>query len=188
MSKKIFSLSLMFLLLAPTFGWGRISIPDTDDEYYEIEIDEHSHANFFLDDANDFEFDVSMESDSPTILPCQGTITSHFGWRRVSKRRGRLHKGVDIAAPVGTPITAPADGKVAFVGRKGGYGLTLIIDHGGNLTTLYGHNSEIFVNEGDAVKKGQQISSIGMSGRSTGPHVHYEVRVDGNPVNPSRFF
>lgn len=189
MRKKILSLALLLSFAIPSLAFSKISIPDSDDEYYDIDVDEETTAgNFFLEDANDHDFEISFDADSPDIKPCNGIVTSNFGWRRISRRRGRLHKGVDIAAPVGTPVTAPADGRVAFVGRKGGYGNTVIIDHGGNLTTLYGHNGDIMVNEGEMVRKGQQISSIGMSGRSTGPHVHYEVRVDGSPVNPSRFF
>ena len=191
MFKKFSLVFLSFLLLASAVpAEAKIKVPDTDEEYFEIDMDEaESDTHFFLDDANEEEFEISFgEASAPSIMPCGGIITSNYGWRRVSRRRGRLHKGVDIAAPVGTPIHAPADAKVAFVGRKGGYGLTLILDHGGHLTTLYGHTSDIFVNEGDTVKKGQEIASIGMSGHSTGPHVHYEVRVDGNPVNPNRFF
>lgn len=192
MNKKLSLIAFFsfFLMAAALPLEAKIQIPDTDEEYFEIDIDEAaSDTHFFLEDANEEDFEISFgEASSPSVIPCQGTITSNYGWRRISRRHGRLHKGVDIAAPVGTPIVAPADAKVAFVGRKGGYGWTLILDHGGKLTTLYGHTSEIFVNEGDAVRKGQEVARIGMSGHSTGPHVHYEVRVDGNPVNPSRFF
>ena len=186
-SLVVFLAFVWFASAAP--AKARIKIPDTDEEYFEIDMEEtESDTRFFLEDANDEDFELSFESSAPSIMPCDGIITSRYGWRRVSRRRGRLHKGVDIAAPVGTPILAPADAKVAFVGRKGGYGLTLILDHGGQLTTLYGHTSDIFVSEGDTVRKGQEVARIGMSGRSTGPHVHYEVRLAGNPVNPSRFF
>ncbi len=189
---RILSLAVLLvsLLTLPNPAYARIHVPDEDSEFYDIDIDEEDKgaSSFFLEDANDHDFVISFDASQPEILPCDGIITSHYGWRRVSRRRGRLHQGVDIAAPVGTPIFAPANGRVAFVGRKGGYGKTVIIDHGGNLTTLFGHNSDIFVSEGDYVKKGQEISSVGMSGRSTGPHVHYEVRVEGNPVNPKRFF
>jgi len=188
MRKQVLCLVLLLTFALPSLAFSKISIPDNDDEYFDIDVDEATHTNFFLEDANEFDFELSADAVAPDTMPCHGIITSNFGWRRMSRSRGRLHKGVDIAAPIGTPVLAPADGRIAFVGRKGGYGNTVIIDHGGNLTTLYGHNGEIMVSEGESVRKGQQISSIGMSGHSTGPHVHYEVRVDGSPVNPSSFF
>jgi murein DD-endopeptidase MepM/ murein hydrolase activator NlpD len=98
-----------------------------------------------------------------------------------------MHEGIDIAAPVGTSIVAPAEGVVIFSGRKSGYGLTVVIDHGGEISTLFGHNSKVFVHEGDKVTKGQEISRVGNSGTSTGPHLHYEVHRDGAPVDPSEF-
>jgi len=163
-----------------------VHLHDDEGEFEDVDIQEDGDTSFFLDDAN--EFQISMDAAQPDMMPCEGIITSEFGWRRLSRSRARLHKGVDIAAPVGSPVMAPADGRVAFAGRKNGYGLTVIIDHGGNLTTLFGHNSDIFVSEGQMVKKGQEISRVGMTGHTTGPHVHYEVRVEGNPVNPTRFF
>jgi murein DD-endopeptidase MepM/ murein hydrolase activator NlpD len=184
---RVSFLVAVFLLSSIAPLSAKIQIPDNDDEYFEIDVDEASDTHFFLEDVND-DLTLSADAQAPSILPCEGVITSSYGWRRISKRRSRLHKGVDIAAPVGTPIHAPADAVVAFVGRKGGYGRTVILNHGGELTTLYGHNSQIFVSEGELVKKGQEIARIGMSGRSTGPHVHYEVRVAGSPVNPSKFF
>jgi murein DD-endopeptidase MepM/ murein hydrolase activator NlpD len=99
-----------------------------------------------------------------------------------------MHKGLDIAAPTGTPIVASADAKVSFVGFKNGYGRTVILDHGGGVNTLYAHNSSVGVHEGDAVVQGQEISKVGTSGRSTGPHLHYEVRINGQPVNPTKYF
>ena len=125
------------------------------------------------------------ENFSP-LLPCQGTITSEYGPRRLGKK-SRMHEGIDIAAPVGTPIVAPAEGVVIFSGRKSGYGLTVVIDHGGEISTLFGHNSKVFVHEGDKVTKGQEISRVGNSGTSTGPHLHYEVHRDGAPIDPSEF-
>lgn len=138
-----------------------------------------SSAGFFVADT--------AEGDRPEFLPCVGRISSTFGPRRVGRRRHRMHKGIDIAAPVGTPIMAPADGTVAFVGRKGAYGLTVVIEHQGELSTLYAHNSKILVEEGDQVKRGQEISRVGNTGRSTGPHLHYEVRINEEPVDPTEF-
>ncbi|HEX5035332.1 MAG TPA: M23 family metallopeptidase [bacterium] len=182
--KKYFSgliVALLVLAQVPAFA----NIPSADEEGGVVEFDLSSAPDFFLEDANDLS--PSLGADLPDIMPCNGVVTSDYGWRRISRRRGRMHLGVDIAAPYGSPIVAPADGRVAFVGRKGGYGLTIILEHGGNLTTLFAHNSEIFVKEGDTVRRGQNISAIGMSGHSTGPHVHYEIRVDGSAVNPGKY-
>lgn len=185
--KKLLSgtiIALTILAQAPAFA----SIPsaNVDDEgggY--VDFDLNSAPNFFLEDAN--ELSPGLEAMLPDMMPCAGIVTSDFGWRRLSRSRGRMHLGVDIAAPYGSKVQAPADGRVAFVGRKNGYGLTVILEHGGNLTTLFAHNSEIFVKEGDSVRRGQEISAIGMSGHSTGPHVHYEVRIDGSAVNPGKY-
>ncbi len=184
--KKNLTLWVVLLLvnIFPHLGFSNINRSvDDNGGYYDFDIS--SAPNFFLADAEDL--NVALSGDLPDIMPVDGQITSDFGWRKLSRRRGRMHLGVDIAAPVGTPIYAPADGKVAFVGRKGGYGLTVILEHGGELTTLFAHNSKVSVTAGETIKKGQEISRIGMSGHSTGPHVHYEVRIGGNPVNPSRY-
>lgn len=159
-----------------------------EDCYEEAcEIPSSSASQFFMDDVNDLpEIDEEM-SPIPTagqFWPVDGVITGRYGKWRGKRRHGHYHVGVDIAAPYGTTIIAPLDGTVAFVGRKGGYGLTLLIDHGDGVVTLYAHNSEVMVSEGDTIKKGQSLSKIGLSGRSTGPHLHYEVRVEGSPVNP----
>ena len=183
MKKFLSSAVVALVLTASTAAFA--NIPSYEQDGGMVDFDMDSAPSFFLEDANDMLPD--LEAKIPEMMPCAGVITSYFGWRRVSRRRGRMPLGVDIAAPYGSPVLAPADGRVAFVGRKGGYGLTVIIDHGGNLTTLFAHNSEIFVSEGDSVRKGQEISKVGMTGHSTGPHVHYEVRVDGSPVNPSKF-
>lgn len=118
-------------------------------------------------------------------LPVRGRITSPFGYRihPVLKYR-RLHTGVDIAAPSGTPIVSAGGGEVVFAGWRGGYGNTVIIDHGGGRATLYGHMSSITARSGQVVKRGQMIGRVGSTGISTGPHLHYEVRINGKPVNP----
>lgn len=179
----ILSLALVLSILAPL---GEASFMD-DGDFEEME--EQEVGNFYLMDVGDDNFGLD-EADLPSLKPCDGIVTSGFGWRRFSRRsrRGRLHKGLDIAAPVGTPIVASADGRVVFVGPKGGYGKTVIIDHGSHVHTLYAHNSSIRVLEGDVVTRGQEISQVGVSGRSTGPHLHYEVRVQGKPVNPNKYF
>lgn len=129
-----------------------------------------------------------MLSSTPTIWPVKGWISSGFGYR-ISPFTGRrvFHEGLDIATKYNTPLKATAKGIVVFSGRKAGYGKTVIIDHGYGYITKYGHNNKLLVKAGDKVNKGDIIAEIGSTGRSTGPHVHYEVLVNGIPVNPLKF-
>lgn len=124
----------------------------------------------------------------PSIWPAKGWITSGFGYR-TSPFTGvkRLHEGLDISNRIGTPVYAPADGTVIFAGDRGGYGKTLVINHGFGLTTRYGHLSAFAVKVGTKVKRGDRIGSLGNTGRSTGPHLHYEVRLNNIPQNPRRY-
>lgn len=119
------------------------------------------------------------------IRPAAGRLSSGFGYRihPISKRR-RLHAGIDIAAPTGTPIVAAAPGVVISSGWRGGYGNTVVLDHGGGLSTLYGHCSRLLVKAGQRVTQGQRIALMGSTGYSTGPHLHFETRINGKPVNP----
>lgn len=121
----------------------------------------------------------------PSIWPSKGWLTSRFG-PRVSPFTGRRqkHNGIDIAAANGTPIYAPARGRVTFAGRKGPLGNALVLDHGFGVKTVYGHTKEFLVATGDTVERGDEIALIGSSGRSTGPHLHYAVEVRGKPRNP----
>jgi murein DD-endopeptidase MepM/ murein hydrolase activator NlpD len=122
------------------------------------------------------------------ILPVEGKITSGFGYRTHPIFHVRkMHTGVDIGAKYGTPIHAAGGGVVVFAGRWGGYGNCVIVDHGGGLATLYGHCSSLSVGEGQTVKQGQTIARVGSTGLSTGPHLHFETRRNGRPVNPSGF-
>ena len=125
----------------------------------------------------------------PLVSPVKGWLTSNFGFRKspfTGKRT--MHRGVDIAAPVGTSIKAPADGVVIFSGKKSGFGNFIMLAHYGyGLVTHYGHNAKNFVQAGTHVKKGDVIAAIGISGRATGPHLHYEVWKDGKAVNPRKF-
>ncbi len=122
---------------------------------------------------------------TPLGYPVRGWITSPYGYRRDPfTGRREFHEGVDIAAPIGAPIRAPADGVVVFVGRKPGYGKMVILDHGYGYSTAYGHCSKILVRIGQRVKRGQIIAKVGNTGRSTAPHLHYEVRVGKVAVNP----
>ncbi|MDT7897618.1 MAG: peptidoglycan DD-metalloendopeptidase family protein [Armatimonadota bacterium] len=121
----------------------------------------------------------------PFLRPVSGSIVSGFGYRRHPILGGvRFHYGVDIAAPFGTTIRAAADGVVVFAGWRRAYGNTVIIDHGNGLATLYAHCSELLVSEGAVVRQGQPIARVGSTGLTTGPHLHFEVRRYGEPVNP----
>ncbi len=128
----------------------------------------------------------------PSIWPTRGWVTSTFGdWRsfrlRAGGHSGRWHEGIDIAAPHGTPIMASGDGLVTFVGYRSGYGNMVVVDHGNGISTVYAHCSTVFVDEGKRVGRGMVIAGVGNTGRSTGPHLHYEVHVDGVPVNPMNY-
>jgi murein DD-endopeptidase MepM/ murein hydrolase activator NlpD len=121
----------------------------------------------------------------PFIRPVDGPIVSGFGYRvHPIFRRVKFHYGVDISAPSGTPIRAAADGVVVFAGWRRAYGNTVIVDHGNGIATLYAHCSRVLVNEGEVVKQGQVIALVGSTGLSTGPHLHFEVRRYGEPINP----
>ncbi|EIW15557.1 MULTISPECIES: M23 family metallopeptidase [Pelosinus] len=124
----------------------------------------------------------------PSIWPTSGEVTSGFGWRNSPMGGGgELHPGIDIANSMGAPVVAAADGVVVQSGAAGGYGNMVQIDHGNGISTIYGHNSRIIVSAGQSVRKGQVVSYVGSTGKSTGPHLHYEVRVNGNAVDPIGF-
>ena len=124
----------------------------------------------------------------PSILPTRGYITSRYGYRTDPFTGGvKFHQGVDILAPKGTPVYAPADGRVISIRKTRGYGLTLKIDHGNGITTFYAHLYKVNVKRGQRVHRGDVIAYVGSSGRSTGHHLHYEVRVRGIRVNPRRY-
>lgn len=129
-----------------------------------------------------------LRNHTPSLIPVHGWFISGFGYR-IDPFTGKvkMHEGLDIAAPIGTPIVAPADGKVKAVGNKHGFGLTLEIDHGYGFTTLYAHCQRIKVKKGDVVKRGEVIAYVGDTGKSTGPHLHYEVRISQVPVNPINY-
>ena len=118
-------------------------------------------------------------STSGWTWPTSGPVTSGFGYRW-----GRMHEGIDIGAPEGTPIYAATSGTVSYAGVMGGYGNIVLIDHGGGVTTAYAHQSSIHVGVGTSVGAGQQIGAVGSTGASTGPHLHFEVRVGGSPHDP----
>ncbi len=129
-----------------------------------------------------------MLATTPSIWPTEGWVTSPFG-RRISPFTGQteMHSGIDISGKIGTPIKAPAKGVVSFTGVDGGYGNTIVVKHGAGLDTRYAHLHKIAVKEGDMVNRGEIIGYLGNSGRSTGPHLHYEIRLNGVSVNPMRY-
>jgi len=138
----------------------------------------------------------SIWSATPKGTPVQGYFSSKYGYRRAvfdnvgnvaaaeSGEKNDWHAGVDIANRVGTPIKSTAPGKVIFAGKWGGYGLLVIVDHGYGFSTRYGHCSKILVKKGDKVKENDVLALIGMTGNTTGPHVHYEIRRWGNTLDP----
>ena len=128
------------------------------------------------------------EPAKAVLWPVRGRITSEFGVRSDPfNGDARSHAGMDIAGELGDPIMASADGLVSFAGRDSGYGNLVVLDHGGTLQTFYGHMSAIYVREGQRVRGGLVLGAMGSTGRSTGNHCHFEVRIDGKAVNPRRF-
>ena len=130
----------------------------------------------------------SLLAAKPNGWPVKGWLTSNFGMRRDPfNGRRKMHEGLDIAARTGTTVTATADGIVSSVRTEPGYGKMVVIDHGYGYRTYYGHNSKNFVKVGQRVKRGDRIAAVGNTGRSTGSHVHYEIRLNGVPVNPKKY-
>jgi murein DD-endopeptidase MepM/ murein hydrolase activator NlpD len=127
-------------------------------------------------------------ANAPSLWPVVGPVTSSFGEREDPfNGEGAFHAGIDISAHFGDPIHATADGTVETAGRASGYGREVVIDHGYGVKTLYGHLSGFAVTDGQQVTRGQVIGYVGTSGRSTGPHLHYEVRIRNTPVNPHKY-
>lgn len=127
-------------------------------------------------------------ASAPMLWPVIGPITGSFGERiDPFNGEGAFHSGVDISSSYGQPVLAPADGVVTYADFYNGYGRMLQIDHGNGISTRYGHLSGFAVTDGQTVHKGQVVAYVGLSGRSTGPHLHYEVRIHDTPVNPHKF-
>lgn len=151
----------------------------------KIEIEKNNYSE--IEEA--FELNEKLYSSIPAIMPTKGRLSDSFGMRMhpILKVR-RMHTGTDFVADVGTPVYAPGGGKVSFTGRRGGYGLTLEIDHGFGYKTVYAHLSKISVKLGQKIERGDLIAETGNSGKlSTGPHLHYEVRHNGIALNPLNF-
>lgn len=139
-----------------------------------------------LDEA--FKTQKELLDTTPSLLPAKGWITSSFAYRIDPFTRKRtFHPGIDISAPRGTPVYAPANGVIVYAGSKGGLGNLLEINHGNGIKTRYGHLNKFNVAKGERVKRGDLIGYIGSSGRSTGPHLHFEIRRESNAVDPMRY-
>ena len=151
-----------------------------------------SEATRVLENVQDLSIFLSRReailASTPSRRPTRGYKTSGFGMR-TDPFTGlpQRHAGVDYSAPIGNPVIATADGRVTYAGKRGAYGKFVELDHGNGIATSFAHLSEIHVKVGQKVKRGHVIAAVGNSGRSTGPHVHYEVRIKGIAVDPERF-
>lgn len=155
---------------------------EVDDDV--ISTDEIS--DFYVKYLNKVGYDLSH---TPLGMPYHGRITSTFGHREnpFGGDNVETHKGLDISGPLGSPVKAMAEGTVEFAGRRGGFGNCIMLKHANGFETLYGHLSKILVTVGAQVKIGQMIGNIGSTGRSTGPHLHYEIHKNGQQINPQSF-
>ncbi len=179
---------ILFILAAAAwfcsgFAHSPYSGTDTsvDAEAVTAEIPDTKNANESeVQHSTDDTTDVSAKpTDDGFVNPACGVLTSAFG-----SRRGRRHTGIDIGADSGSDILAAADGTVTFSGYADGYGNYLIIDHGNGVQTAYGHCSKLIAKKGDAVKRGDKIACVGNTGNSTGPHLHFEIKINDEFVDP----
>jgi murein DD-endopeptidase MepM/ murein hydrolase activator NlpD len=138
--------------------------------------------------SSNFTGDWTELADAPSLWPVEGRVASSFGEREDPiNGEGAFHSGVDIDAPYGTPVRAAADGEVTDADMGAGYGRAVVLNHGHDVLTLYGHLSAVAVIPGQHVTRGQVVGYVGQSGRATGPHLHYEVRLHNTPVNPYKY-
>jgi murein DD-endopeptidase MepM/ murein hydrolase activator NlpD len=146
-------------------------------------------ATSFKQAADSLEYQVQRLAAMPSIMPTTGFLASRFSSIRYHPilHENRPHEGIDIAAPYGTEVIAPASGRVVKVGWENGYGLSVMIDHGYGIQTRYAHLSRAGVAVGQAVKRGDRLAWVGSTGLSVGPHLHYEVLVNGHPTDPLRY-
>jgi len=163
-------------------------IREMHEQARELNLASVSQEKVFESLINDLKRKRNLLSSTPSIWPTKGWLSSGFGYR-ISPFTGlrEFHKGFDISSREGTPVIATADGVVTFVGKNGFYGNMIKIDHGHGMMTRYGHLEKMLKKRGDAVKRGDVIALMGNTGRSTGPHVHYEVFLNGLPVNPQKY-
>ena len=159
---------------------------NTDIEHVKKQAERQEVSFFELDEF--FKDQSSLLSHTPSIWPARGWVTSTFGYRRSPFTGLReMHEGLDVATQIGAPVIAPANGIVIREGYHRGYGNMVEIDHGYGVITRFGHNSKILVKLGQKVRRGDAVATVGSTGRSTGPHLHYEVVLNGVPVNPYRY-
>ncbi|MBM7541014.1 M23 family metallopeptidase [Amphibacillus cookii] len=185
-----------YITTLPDEALGGIEIPLSTEELSSLESDDVNtilESSAWLERYQETLTNIEQLEENlqyiPTAWPTEpDTITSSFGPRNDPfKGTQSMHSGMDVRGTIGTPIYAGADGVVTLAQNHGGYGKTIIIDHGGQYETLYAHLSAIDVNRGDQVIKGEKIGELGNTGRSTGPHLHYEVIKDGVPVDPEYY-
>jgi murein DD-endopeptidase MepM/ murein hydrolase activator NlpD len=146
-------------------------------------------ASSFKEAADSLALHTARLAATPSIMPTQGWLSSAFSAMRTHPilHLARPHEGIDVSAPMGSPIEAPAAGVVTDAGWETGYGNTIIIDHGFGIVTKFAHASKLLVHTGQRVSRGQRIALVGNSGLATGPHLHYEVHVNGRPVDPLKY-
>jgi len=146
-------------------------------------------ASSFREAADSLAYHSARLAATPSIMPTQGWLSSAFSAMRAHPilHLSRPHEGIDVSAPMGSPIEAPAAGVVTSAGWEAGYGNKIVIDHGFGIVTKFAHASKLLVHTGQRVSRGQRIALVGNSGLATGPHLHYEVIVDGRPVNPLKY-
>src|SRR3954449_13263686 len=146
-------------------------------------------ASSFKEAADSLALHTARLAATPSIMPTQGWLSSAFSSMRTHPilHLARPHEGIDVSAPMGSPIEAPAAGVVADAGWETGYGNTITIDHGFGIVTKFAHASKLLVKNGQRVSRGQRIALVGNSGLATGPHLHYEVHVNGRPVDPLKY-
>jgi murein DD-endopeptidase MepM/ murein hydrolase activator NlpD len=143
-------------------------------------------SNGLRDVSDTLERNFQRFANTPSIMPTAGWLSSQFTSSRFHPilHENRPHEGIDVHAPTGTPIVAPAAGRVIYAGNDKGYGLVVEIDHGNNIRTRFAHCSRLVVQQGQQVTRNQLIAAVGSTGLSTAPHLHYEIHVNGKPVDP----
>lgn len=190
-SQPINELKSMLMAMENENGMGgeMPSNATLEERYYELEARISSETESLVNVLEVLGKIKNSTDKYPSIWPVTGRTTSEFGYRGnpFGGKSSEFHEGLDISVPIGTIVRATASGTVTFAGYSGGYGYLVKIDHGSGIETRYGHNSSLLVKAGDKVLKGDPISKSGNTGRSTGPHVHYEVRVNTILKNPRNY-
>lgn len=169
--------------LRPAEAWAE-AVQARADTFLALFAEAEPNLNELMRELEDIR---ALEAALPAAWPVHGTLTSGFGYRHspfAHRRDWKFHSGLDISNERGTPIYAPAPGKVIMATYNSGYGRMVELDHGFGISTVYAHCNSLRVEKGDVVKQGEFIATVGSTGRTTGPHLHFEVRLDGHPVDP----